>query len=472
MREEIDLNNLEYCFTKIIEVNNQCYAFDTLNYKIVPLNQDEKAVFLYLIEHKQFPKDEKLAKAVFKILLLIKKGYFFSENEYKIVPVIDRERYIISFPIVHSCNMRCKYCFADGGHIYKGQQKEMSAPVIKEIVQFIRKQSNDKVKNIRLEFVSGGETLLLKEKYKECITLLQNEVKKYNINLEVFTVTNGTVLDEDIIQFINEHNISLGISIDGKKEVHDSQRVLADGRGTYDLIIKNIEQFIQNRQENNLWVVSVVTSKTKSLVDILKHNLSIGTETAEMRVVRGKDKYGLALSGDNLNHFIKMYDELILYLKSNLDDVKIILNRYDTLGKLIVRLLLNQLISFRCQSAKTKFTFTADGDIYPCDSFVGHSQFLIGNVLTGEYHEDVVKEFEENSVNHNEECKLCPYKYLCGGDCYYNVYKVKNSEDCDIFCKLQRHLCELAIDFVGELEINNPEKYKELKRFARIRELN
>jgi uncharacterized protein len=58
--------------------------------------------------------------------------------------------------------------------------------------------------------------------------------------------SNGTLLDEEKIDFLIEHDFSLMISLDGPKEINDLNRVYPDGSGTYDTVIEKIE-FIQGR---------------------------------------------------------------------------------------------------------------------------------------------------------------------------------------------------------------------------------
>lgn len=466
------MKEVNCCNTALLKVNGSEYAFDFINYEIMKIDENDKAVFHSLIKEKRLPEDTAMRKNIMKIMLQIKKGYYFTERPIRFTKDEVNKDYIISFPIVHKCNLRCKYCFADGGRVYHGENKYTNKETLGKIYKFIDNYSSGKAKRIRLEFVSGGETLLSKEKYIENIMYMQEEAIKSNMNLEVFTLTNGTLLDGEMVDFINKNRIELGISLDGPSEIHNYQRPFADGSDSYGKIISNIENSIlKDNRENNMWVVSVVTSYTKSLIDIMNHNKSLGTTTAEMRVVRGKDQYGLAMNKENIGHFIGLYDELAEYLKENTEDLKIILNRYDTFGKILARLLTKQNVIYRCQAGKTKFSFTADGDIYPCDSFVGIEKFKIGNLHTNEMNTEVMEKFENSHVHNLNRCQNCQYKYLCGGDCYYNQFKVSDTENSDVFCEFQKHLCELAVDIIYHIKANSTEQFNELRNFVRIREL-
>ena len=56
-------------------------------------------------------------------------------------------------------------------------------------------------------------------------------MEKNDIELNIFTESNGTLLDSEIIDYLDKNNISLGISIDGPKGIHDEMRCYVDGRG-------------------------------------------------------------------------------------------------------------------------------------------------------------------------------------------------------------------------------------------------
>ncbi|MEL7658260.1 MAG: radical SAM protein, partial [Bacillota bacterium] len=57
--------------------------------------------------------------------------------------------------------------------------------------------------------------------------------------------TNGTLLTSEMVQFFQDHEVNLMISLDGPKEINDKNRVFANGRGTFDAVMKQIEMIKQ-----------------------------------------------------------------------------------------------------------------------------------------------------------------------------------------------------------------------------------
>ena len=456
------LNN---CNMSLINVNNDYYAFDFINYEILKINENERFIFESIMKQKKFPEDEKYKKDILKIILKIKSGLFFTENKIELYKGEDKGYdAIISFPIMHKCNLKCKYCFAKAGEVYEGENKIINNQVIDQIFFFLDTINNN-ISNIRLEFVGGGETFLDKNLYKDTMNYINKVVSTKSIALKTFTLTNGTTLDKDIVSYAKNNNISLGISLDGPKNIQDFHRPFQNGENSYDKVIENIEKSF-SKGNKNIWIVSVITSYTESLIDILNHNKILGSKSMEMRIMRGKDNYNLSVSEENLIHFKDLYSDLANYLKNNLDDIMLILNDYDTFGKIIKRLLVKEKIIYRCQAGKTKFSFTADGDVYPCDSFVGHPNYKIGNIFTKEFNKELLNEFNDNSVFNNIKCKNCEFKFLCGGDCYYNSYINKDDKT---YCALQKHICKLGIDLIYYIKENNYDQYIKLQKFAKVR---
>ena len=94
--------------------------------------------------------------------------------------------------------------------------------------------------------------------------------------------------------------------------------------------------------------------------------------------------------------------------------------------------------------------FDSDGDIYPCDYFIGNRKYLRGNINSTK-----VQDICEGKllVDERGNCKDCWCKYLCGGTCFYN--SLKNMDDISlpdpVECKLSKAMKEMSVRFVHKL---------------------
>lgn len=220
--------------------------------------------------------------------------------------------------------------------------------------------------------------------------------------------------------------------------------------------------------------LTVVTSETKSIVDILKHYDEIGIKNVQFKVCRGIAEDSWTLSSKSVNKFLKLYDELNKFLKeeikkNNLKYLFMILNDNDYFGKIIRRIILRDRSVRRCQSGRNKLAFTANGDVYPCDSFVGREEYKVGNIFSNE---SLKNPLEEINFSCSNQCSQCWARYICSGDCYYDSMLTTGSicVPDGSFCTLNRRLIDNAIELLGYINSNKPEVLEEIERFLRIRE--
>lgn len=464
------MKELNICNMELFEINDSYYAFDVGRLYVWKVTESVYELLKYVEQHRKIDAARFNPRDIMQVMMKIKQGYFFSEKEQKCSEEMPKaNQLIISFPIVHECNLRCRYCYAKSGEIYKGETRMISIPVINKIIEFIEKRFQN-IRNIRLEFVSGGETLLNKDKFFEIVEYFKGNMESKGFSVHIFLLTNGTILDEDTLYKIDKLGASLGVSLDGTEDIQNYQRPLKSGEGTYERVcntIKMIREYPSLKEK--IWVVSVITAASPKLEEILNHHIEIGVNSMEMRVVRGDYPEELALNEINLEEFKEKYREFAEYLKKNPSKVKYIINEYDTFGKILRRILLHIGVYYRCTAGVYKFSFTADGDIYACDSFVGHENFKMGNVLDDDRKEEMFTQYSNLSVVKCKSCRECKYKFWCGGDCNYNAYCNTGAmnDKKSIFCELQIFLCKVSIDLIEYMKEHSKREYDFLVRYVK-----
>ena len=71
--------------------------------------------------------------------------------------------------------------------------------------------------------------------------------------------TNGLLLTDDIIEYLNKEMYNVVLSLDGRKEINDMLRVRADGSGCYDAIVPKYQKLIATRGDKDYYVRSTFT---------------------------------------------------------------------------------------------------------------------------------------------------------------------------------------------------------------------
>lgn len=149
--------------------------------------------------------------------------------------------------------------------------------------------------------------------------------------------------------------------------------------------------------------------------------------------------------------------------------IYMILNDNDQFGKILKRILLNQIVIKRCGVGKNKMTICPDGSIYPCDSFVGIDEFNLGkiNSLNKVYHS-----IENCEVYKRNICNKCEVNLLCGGDCFYHSFINCNSiYPPEIsFCKIQKYIIKTSIVLRYKMEKYDSKSVQELIKKVKIKD--
>ncbi|AEY67498.1 Cys-rich peptide radical SAM maturase CcpM [Clostridium sp. BNL1100] len=152
---------------------------------------------------------------------------------------LNRKLEMATLQITRNCNLRCSYCAYSGKYFNRTHEnKTMTFETAKKAIDFLINHSTD-TQHISLGFY-GGEPLLEFDLIKKCIEYAEEMAEGKNITFNM--TTNGTLLTEEIVDYFVNHNLNLTISLDGNKEAHDkNRRFSANGKGTFDVIMKNIE---------------------------------------------------------------------------------------------------------------------------------------------------------------------------------------------------------------------------------------
>ena len=132
--------------------------------------------------------------------------------------------------MTNSCNLKCIYCYANGG-IYNKKIEFMSESIITKLFSFLKR---NKIIINELQFL-GGEPLIASNQIETVFNLLE-KLEVYPLNISM--VTNFTYLPEHIVDLLIKWKVYITVSIDGEKQINDLLRKSHDGSSTYELVKK------------------------------------------------------------------------------------------------------------------------------------------------------------------------------------------------------------------------------------------
>ncbi len=253
----------------VIDVNSGAvHIVDDIVYDLLDdegLKSKEELIFQYKDKYSK----EEIEEVYEEIESLIKEDMLYSKDKYENIAYAHEkgENFIkaLCLNIAHDCNLRCKYCFADEGE-YKGKRELMSPKIGKKAVDFVIEKSGPR-KNIEIDLF-GGEPLMAFSTIKEIVEYAKEQEQKYNKTIRFTMTTNGTLLNEEIMEYLDKNMGNIVLSIDGRKEVNDKVRVRVDGSGSYDSILPKIKKMVEIRDKTKQYYAR--GTFTRENLDFLK----------------------------------------------------------------------------------------------------------------------------------------------------------------------------------------------------------
>ena len=426
---------------------------DDLVYQLVPLleplvkEKKDKGEILDFVKAQQLPyTEEETAEAVDEILLLAQEGQLYTEDIYEnyIDSFKNRETVVkaLCLHIAHDCNLACRYCFAEEGE-YHGRRAIMSYEVGKKALDFLVANSGNRT-NLEVDFF-GGEPLMNWEVVKQLVAYGRSLEEEHHKKFRFTITTNGVLLNDEILEFVNKEMGNMVLSIDGRKEVHDRMRPHRGGQGSYDEIVPKFKKAAESRGQMNYYVRGTYTHYNTDFAKDVLHLADLGFKQISVEPVVAPEIEDYAIREEDLPQLLAQYDELaeeMIKRRKEGNGFNFFHFMIDLEGGPCVAKRLSG-----CGSGTEYLAVTPWGDLYPCHQFVGNEDFLMGNVDEGVLRTDIRDEFKQCNVYAKEKCKDCFAKFYCSGGCAANSYNFTGNVNgsYDIGCELQRKRIECAI---------------------------
>ncbi|MCI6009256.1 MAG: His-Xaa-Ser system radical SAM maturase HxsB [Anaerostipes hadrus] len=377
----------------------------------------------------------------------------------------DNKQYLFSatslhiFVMTNACNMCCVYCQAqDSAQEKKEKMQEMTA---KAAVDIALQSPNE---YLTFEF-QGGEPLLNFETIKYIVEY--SEQNKNHKQIQYSLVTNTLLLNEEMIQFFKKYDVSISTSLDGCKEVHNSNRPKIDGDGTYDYVSRNIKWL----QSNDIQVGAIETTTKISLKNAEKiietyHNLGLNHLFIRPLTPLGYAKEHWAEIGYEPEEFLKFYKQCILILlEHNRNGIRMSEGHARIFLKKILTGYSENYMELRspCGAGIGQMAYYYDGNIYTCDegrmvAEMGDQMFCLGNVNYSTYDDlmenRVCKVTCQASVLESLpgccDCVYHPYCGVCPVISYASDNSIYTRESNVYRCKIYKGILDILFEILLE----------------------
>lgn len=390
---------------------------------------------------------------------LVEDGLLYSPDNYLDIDAFKNREPVVKamcLHIAHDCNLKCKYCFASQGD-FGGAKSIMSFEVGKKALEYLVDNSGSR-KNLEVDFF-GGEPLMNFEVVKQLVEYGNELAKEKGKNFRFTITTNGVLLDDEIIDYVNEHMHNVVLSLDGRKSINDDMRPTLNDKGSYDIIVPKFQKLIEKRKDKYYYVRGTFTRDNMDFSKDVLHFKDLGFDLTSVEPVVGDESNPYALREEDLPKILDEYEKLAVEyskMRVNNEPFRFFHFMVDlSQGPCVIKRMTG------CGAGNEYLAITPEGDIYPCHQFVGQEEFKMGNVMSDkvELPKEMQETFKEAHIYAKDECSKCWAKFYCSGGCHANAFNFNNDilKPYDLGCQMQRKRLECALMVEASVMMNQDE---------------
>jgi uncharacterized protein len=369
--------------------------------------------------------------------------------------------HMMAKPSGATCNIDCKYCFfLSKEALYPNERSRMSEATLEAYIRQLLE--SHRAPNVTVAWQGGEPTLLGLDFYRRAVELIEQYRRPGQVIEQTFQ-TNGLLLDDAWCAFFKANNVLVGLSIDGPRQIHDTNRVTRAGTGSFDLVMKGWEALRRHKVDFNiLCTVNAANEDHGRLVyrflrDKLKAKFIqfipiVERATAETLPLAER---GWSERPRESRVFYSQTGDLVTSRSVSPDGYGRFLNAVfgewldHDVGKVFVQLFDvtlqaqfgEHLLCVHAPTCGQSLALEHNGDVYSCDHFV-EPGFLLGNIhqtamldLVASPQQVAFGEAKRETLT--RQCHNCAVRTLCHGGCPKDRFARAHSGEAN-----HNYLCE------------------------------
>ena len=349
--------------------------------------------------------------------------------------------------VAQDCNLRCTYCYADGG-TYGAVPCLLAPGTARLAVRYLLDNSGDR-DHVTLIFF-GGEPLLNMQAVRAATSEAISYGRKMGKKVRFSLTTNGTLLDPEIVAFLHANRVSVAVSMDGPRSIHDRNRPDESGNGSYNEIVSRLEPLLKDSPVPVAARVTLAPDQWHRVVEVFDHLIGLGFHEVGIAPVSPVSKALLPTARQDaalLKGFGLLAGRFVAHARKGL--VMPFSNILDLLG----RIHLGQTKPVSCGAGFGYMAVDAKGGFFPCHRLTGEADFCAGSLETGINTGRINSCLGTLNKGREESCSRCWARTLCAGGCHYENHLRENHLGLPrgTSCKFIRSWLDLGMKTYAEL---------------------
>lgn len=327
------------------------------------------------------------------------------------------------------CNLNCSYCYSASGR----NNSKLSIENLETTLNWFIDPERIDGNFISIFITGGGEPLATWDITSRAVSSANKLAKERGLGLHISLITNGTLIDDNKIEFFKAHKCSIGISFDVLEDVQNTNR------GMFMVVKRNIKRLLDAGLRvmiNSTVIPSSVDKMVDAVHEVIKEYPGVVYFTMEPAT-------GIALF-ENPNKMRNFYEQFILYYFQ----AKAIAIQHGLKLRFTFDDALRGIVSRHCPG---KFALTPSGNISICHLVSSHLENRFKDCSYGVVSDNKVlidHDKFNNLYGHNlfayPECVDCIAKWSCGGECYTRRSTYPQEFMAEV-CRFNRNVIELLL---------------------------
>ena len=335
-----------------------------------------------------------------------------------------RDANLVEILVTQKCNLACLYCLAEAGP----DMPHMHPEVAYRAVDAAFALPGERPLTIQL---SGGEPFVNVKLFKKLVAYIEQKREETGRPATVCTQSNGTLVTDEVAEFVKEHEIGIGISCDGPAELNNRSRPTLGGQASHHRTLRGIKTLQRHGIKFGTILVLNRTNvgHPREIADFF---VELGVPSTKINPINmigdAQSTWDrMAITNEQYFDFLQAFIDHLVENRLPLKEA----NLSEYLKYLVRRTHDYRCMRSNCGAGKSFFLVDASGDVYPCAHSAGIPAWRLGKVeeashgfvSLGERHPIVGREFARRLVDLIPQTRPCPWRHFCEGGCAVNAYQ-------------------------------------------------
>ncbi|AKV10061.1 quinohemoprotein amine dehydrogenase [Pseudomonas fluorescens NCIMB 11764] len=356
------------------------------------------------------------------------------------------------------CNLSCTYCYKEDLAIPSKGQK-MNFDTARKSIELLLEQGGSR-EQLNVIFF-GGEPLTNLKLIKEVVEYTEKRCADMGIKADFSMTTNATLLNEQVVDYLDSHRFGISISMDGPQAVHDRRRITVGGQGTYQVVAAKARMLLSRYRSKPVGVRVTLTAGHTDVVGIHEHlKNDLGFAEVGVAPATSGPVTVFNLSSQELR---EVFDSMMVLGRAYRDEALAGRNNgFSNMHQLMSDLYEGRKKALPCGAGVGLLAVDNNGDLNLCHRFTGSDMPKFGNVDDGIEKEKLGKFLEAATDRSNKGCSTCRIRNLCAGGCYHESYAHFGDPLSPTYhyCDLMREWVDFGIGVYTEIIEKNPSFFR------------